>query len=197
MHVSTVLPGELEEYSRIESARLRPTSATWIASHPSSRSSAAALGAGVPDPTKRGSRDLIQVGYIIVFSRGRRVAERLLKVFLFQKRILPENVFSLPISGQDLKHSSHGDSHTANAGFAPTLAEFDGYPVKRCIQNHIQINYTGFRFHMLSCGTGSRLGTNAHILDQGDLPMRGFVLGFAVVSISLLASIRAGSGRLV
>ena len=78
---------------------------------------------------------MVQVTNIVVHRCG-SVAERLLKIFFFEERIFPKNLFSLSMSSENFKYSSDGDSHPANAGLAPTLAGLDGDPVKRWIQNH-------------------------------------------------------------
>jgi hypothetical protein len=62
--------------------------------------------------------------------------ECLPKVFLFQERILAEDLFPVAVSGQDLKDPTHGDSHPANTRFAATLTGLDGDAVKRWILSH-------------------------------------------------------------
>ena len=69
--------------------------------------------------------------------------ERLPKVFLFKERILAENLFPVAVSGQNLKDPSHGDSHSANARFASTLAGLDSDTVKRGMPPHV-FQYTRF-----------------------------------------------------
>jgi hypothetical protein len=99
------------------------------------------LAVGMPQPAPDPGRarfascNVIQVVNLVIHGGG-RIMECLPKVFLFEKRILAENLFPIAVRGQNLKDPSHGDSHSANARFASTLAGFDGDAVKRGILSH-------------------------------------------------------------
>ena len=74
---------------------------------------------------------------LILINGGGCVAESLLEIFLFKKRVLAEKLFPVAVDSQNLQDPAHGDPHAADTRFAAALARFHGNAIKRRIRSHM------------------------------------------------------------
>ncbi len=77
-------------------------------------------------------------GYGTVDGRSRE-GKRLVKVFLFEVRIIFKQFAAIRIRGHDLEDAPHCDAHAAKTGMAAHLPWLDSDPVKRLAELHTLI----------------------------------------------------------
>ena len=85
----------------------------------------------------------------LVIHRGSGVAQCLIQVLWFEKRVVCDDRSPVRVRGQQLQHTPNCDPHAPKTGLPATLARFNGNPVKRAHCRHAfsvnHANKAGFR----------------------------------------------------